>query len=147
MRRPNFTQSPDLFRLFQAARCALTLFRRDLFFASERLELDQMTRTSPHIHDSAAFLKTRSTARVVKGNAIGLPRSPVAAVPFSVPPDVGTVAPRAPEAGMKGKASVIPKATILIVDDEPDVREVLEEYFVAHAYAALGAESAAAAKE
>ena len=30
-----------------------------------------------------------------------------------------------------------PKATILIVDDEPDVREVLEEYFVAHGYAAL----------
>ena len=48
---------------------------------------------------------------------------------------------------MGRKASVIPKATILIVDDEPDVREVLEEYFVAHAYAALGAESAAAAKE
>ena len=39
-----------------------------------------------------------------------------------------------------------PKATILIVDDEPDVREVLEEYFVAHGYAAIGAESAAAAK-
>ena len=38
------------------------------------------------------------------------------------------------------------RATILIVDDEPDVREVLEEYFVAHGYAALGAESAAAAK-
>jgi len=42
--------------------------------------------------------------------------------------------------------SASPKATILIVDDEPDVREVLEEYFVAHGYAALGAESAAAAK-
>ena len=39
------------------------------------------------------------------------------------------------------------KATILIVDDEPDVREVLEEYFVAHGYAVLGAESAAAARE
>ncbi len=39
-----------------------------------------------------------------------------------------------------------PKATILIVDDEPDVREVLEEYFVAHGYAAIGAESAGAAK-
>jgi two-component system phosphate regulon response regulator OmpR len=38
------------------------------------------------------------------------------------------------------------KATILIVDDEPDVREVLEEYFVAHGYAALGAESAGAAR-
>jgi DNA-binding response OmpR family regulator len=41
---------------------------------------------------------------------------------------------------------VNPKATILIVDDEPEVRAVLEEYFVAHGYAAIGAESAAAAK-
>ena len=39
-----------------------------------------------------------------------------------------------------------PKATILIVDDEPEVRGVLEEYFVAHGYAAIGAESAYAAK-
>ena len=39
-----------------------------------------------------------------------------------------------------------PTATILIVDDEPDVREVLEEYFTAHGYAVLGAESAAAAR-
>jgi DNA-binding response OmpR family regulator len=41
---------------------------------------------------------------------------------------------------------VSPKATILIVDDEPDVREVLEEYFVAHGYATLGAESADVAR-
>jgi two-component system phosphate regulon response regulator OmpR len=41
---------------------------------------------------------------------------------------------------------VNPKATILIVDDEPDVRAVLEEYFVAHGYAALCAESAGAAR-
>jgi DNA-binding response OmpR family regulator len=39
------------------------------------------------------------------------------------------------------------KATILIVYDEPDVREVLEEYFVAHDYAAFGAESADSARE
>jgi DNA-binding response OmpR family regulator len=39
-----------------------------------------------------------------------------------------------------------PKATLLIVDDEPDVREVLEEYFVAHGYAAFGAENAEAAR-
>jgi two-component system phosphate regulon response regulator OmpR len=40
---------------------------------------------------------------------------------------------------------VSPKATILIVDDEPDVRDVLEEYFVAHGYAAI-APGALAAK-
>ena len=39
-----------------------------------------------------------------------------------------------------------PKATILVVDDEPDVREVVEEYLVAHGYAAFGAESAEAAR-
>jgi two-component system phosphate regulon response regulator OmpR len=39
-----------------------------------------------------------------------------------------------------------PKATILIVDDEPEVRAVLEEYFSGHGYAAIAAESAAAAK-
>ena len=38
------------------------------------------------------------------------------------------------------------KTTILIVDDEADVREVLEEYFVSHGYAVIGAESAGAAK-
>jgi two-component system phosphate regulon response regulator OmpR len=41
---------------------------------------------------------------------------------------------------------VSPKATILIVDDEPDVRAVLEEYFVAHGYAAFAAESASVAR-
>ena len=44
------------------------------------------------------------------------------------------------------KASVSSKATILVVDDEPDVREVLEEYFVAHGYAVVGAESADVAR-
>lgn len=38
------------------------------------------------------------------------------------------------------------KATILIVDDEPDVREVLDEYLTAHGYATLCAEGAAAAR-
>jgi len=42
--------------------------------------------------------------------------------------------------------SVDLRATILVVDDEPDVREVLEEYFVAHDYAVIGADSAGAAK-
>ncbi len=40
-----------------------------------------------------------------------------------------------------------PKATILVVDDEPDVRDVLEEYFVSQGYLALAAESAAAARK
>ncbi|MES2958628.1 MAG: response regulator [Pseudomonadota bacterium] len=39
-----------------------------------------------------------------------------------------------------------PKATILVVDDEPDVREVVEDYFVAHGYAAIGAANAEAAR-
>jgi two-component system phosphate regulon response regulator OmpR len=39
-----------------------------------------------------------------------------------------------------------PRATVLIVDDEPGVRDVLEEYFAAHGYAAISAENAAAAK-
>ena len=39
-----------------------------------------------------------------------------------------------------------PKATILIVDDEPDLREVLEEYFLAQGYIALSAASATAAR-
>ena len=38
------------------------------------------------------------------------------------------------------------KGIILIVDDEPDVREVLEEYFVNHGYAALVADCAATAR-
>ena len=38
------------------------------------------------------------------------------------------------------------KTTIMIVDDEPEVREVLEEYFSTHGYAAIGAEHAAAAR-
>jgi two-component system phosphate regulon response regulator OmpR len=38
------------------------------------------------------------------------------------------------------------KRRILIVDDEPDMREVLEEYFVAQGYATLSAESAGAAR-
>ncbi|HSV17531.1 MAG TPA: response regulator [Casimicrobiaceae bacterium] len=41
---------------------------------------------------------------------------------------------------------LIPKATLLVVDDEPDVREVLEEYFVTHGYAVESAHDAAAAR-
>jgi len=39
-----------------------------------------------------------------------------------------------------------PKATILIVDDEPDLREVLEEYFVGQGYRVLTAANAIAAR-
>jgi two-component system phosphate regulon response regulator OmpR len=42
--------------------------------------------------------------------------------------------------------TVSTKATLLIVDDEVDVREVLEEYFTSHGYTTIGAENAAAAK-
>ena len=42
--------------------------------------------------------------------------------------------------------TVSAKATLLIVDDEVDVREVLEEYFTSHGYTTIGAENAAAAK-
>ena len=38
------------------------------------------------------------------------------------------------------------RATLLVVDDEPDVRDVLVEYFETHGYAALAAEDASAAK-
>jgi len=39
-----------------------------------------------------------------------------------------------------------PSATILIVDDEEEVRAVLEEYLAVHGYAAISAESAGAAR-
>ncbi len=47
---------------------------------------------------------------------------------------------------MELNANVNAKATLLIVDDEVDVREVLEEYFTSHGYTTIGAENAAAAK-
>jgi len=51
-----------------------------------------------------------------------------------------------PSGDRRSGARVSPKATILVVDDEPDVRDVLGDYFVAHGYAVLDAESADAAK-
>src|SRR3982751_7049500 len=65
--------------------------------------------------------------------------------PIRVIPMRGCVARRAP--CMVQEDVVTARATILIVDDEPDVREVLDEYFVGHGYVALTAESAAAARE
>src|SRR5713101_1721651 len=74
------------------------------------------------------------------------PHRGAVAVRFAARPVAGVIdrPPRRPE--RVGAASVSPKATILIVDDEPDVREVLLEYFVAHGYAVMGAESASVAK-
>ena len=44
------------------------------------------------------------------------------------------------------QGSVSREATILVVDDEPCVRDVLEEYLATHGYTAIGAESAASAR-
>jgi DNA-binding response OmpR family regulator len=54
--------------------------------------------------------------------------------------------PLVPAMPKNPKPATEARATLLIVDDEADVREVLEEYFQAHGYAAIGAESAAAAR-
>jgi DNA-binding response OmpR family regulator len=51
-----------------------------------------------------------------------------------------------PSGDPRSGTRVSPKATILVVDDEPDVRDVLNDYFVAHGYVVLDAESAGAAK-
>lgn len=40
-----------------------------------------------------------------------------------------------------------PKTTILIVDDEPEVRETLEDYLATHGFETICAESASAARE
>jgi two-component system phosphate regulon response regulator OmpR len=48
--------------------------------------------------------------------------------------------------GGRAPATVTAKATILVVDDEPDVREVLVEYFATHGYDALDAAAADAAR-
>jgi two-component system phosphate regulon response regulator OmpR len=39
-----------------------------------------------------------------------------------------------------------PKANILVVDDEQEIRDVIDEYFVSHGYRTLGAASAEAAR-
>jgi two-component system phosphate regulon response regulator OmpR len=67
-------------------------------------------------------------------------------VGFAVPAHGDPYADAPAEAQVKTKSPAEAKATILIVDDEPAVREVLEEYFARHGYAATSAESAAAAR-
>ena len=65
---------------------------------------------------------------------------------IDVPARSGSAPLPGEDASRREKTRLSPRATILIVDDEPDVREVLEEYLVAHGYAALGAASASDAK-
>ena len=62
----------------------------------------------------------------------------------NVPVTHGCAAPAARRATKEDVVTA--RATILIVDDEPDVREVLDEYFGTHGYHAFTAESAAAAR-
>src|SRR5512147_734772 len=76
--------------------------------------------------------------------AAGLPRRAPMAVGFAVPP--GRAAEEASDAGERHEAALGSKATILVVDDEPDVREVLEEYLATHGYETMGAGSADAAR-
>jgi two-component system phosphate regulon response regulator OmpR len=76
--------------------------------------------------------------------AAGLPLRVPVAVGFAVSP--GGAADDASDPGERHEAALGPKATILVVDDEPDVREVLEEYLATHGYATMGAGSADAAR-
>lgn len=46
----------------------------------------------------------------------------------------------------RGGGALVPRSTLLIVDDEPDVREVLEEYFSSHGYEVVAADGAEAAR-
>lgn len=70
-------------------------------------------------------------------------RRPATAVGFALPAGAnGDAAAIARD----GEATLNAKATILVVDDEPDVREVLEEYLAKHGYATMGAANADAAK-
>ena len=106
-----------------------------------------MAPTLPHVLDTAVNPKSLSTGSHGQGKAIDSPRRSAAAVRFALPPDRRAFAPRAADERGGRKVTASPKATILIVDDEPDVREVLEEYFIAHGYATMSAESASVAKE
>ena len=58
----------------------------------------------------------------------------------------GALVADADEWPRRGATPVDQRATILIVDDEPGVREVLEEYFVAHGYTTISAADAAVAR-
>jgi DNA-binding response OmpR family regulator len=68
-----------------------------------------------------------------------------AGVALAISPGPGDRTPARQRAG-GGQKAVNPKATILVVDDEPEVREVLKEYLSEHGYNVVEAESADAAK-
>jgi DNA-binding response OmpR family regulator len=122
-RQRDFTPVAILFRLFQE-RCPPAKSR-------SRGAILPMRRTDP---DDTPFNPRMNTMRQGSGTIYastsrGMRRAHV------------------PEAPTHGNVSMSGRATIMVVDDEPDVREVLEEYFVSHGYAVLGAESAGAARE
>jgi len=83
-----------------------------------------------------------------RSTSTGSPRLAAGVVGSRVAPEKATLGARAHESA-PGRAGIAMsrKGTILVVDDEPGVREVLEEYLAAHGYAAIGAESAAAARK
>ena len=76
----------------------------------------------------------------------GAPHQAVTAVRSPIAPLAGATVRLHDDSARTKAIPVIPKGAILVVDDEPDVREVLEEYLTAHGYGAIGAENAAAAK-
>ena len=90
--------------------------------------------------------ESASIGRLGRASPIAPPQGDAAAVRLAGPANADPTVRADDEAKVRGAAPVIPRATILVVDDEPAVREVLEEYLVAHGYAAIGAESAGAAK-
>lgn len=95
-----------------------------------------MNRIGQH---SAPDVATQVAARALAPRqrvaaAVGFASSPGAA-----PTDAG-------EGAGQREVALNARTTILVVDDEPDVREVLEEYLGKHGYATMGAANAEAAK-
>ena len=101
-----------------------------------------MRRGSGYRADMGALL----TSHLRQESRIDLPHRDAVEVRFGIPSAAGAIVRPDGDARRGGTTFVSPKATILVVDDEPDVREVLEEYLVAHGYAVVGAESAGVAK-
>ncbi len=83
-------------------------------------------------------------AAEVAARALAPPQRVAAAVGFAFSP--GAVPTDAGEGAGQREVALNARTTILVVDDEPDVREVLEEYLGKHGYATMGAANAEAAK-